>query len=376
MSALAAPRPRRVHVWAPECSAPGGIQRYSRFLVKALREILPSAAIEVFSLHDKEACFAGIRSFCAGRSPKSLRVAAFSIGVTLAALFRRPDIVILTHAHFAPLAEMVLKRLRIPYWVCAHGYEVWNPKNERVKHAIFQAERILAVSEFTKERLAEMAPSRERQVIRLLPNTFDEGMFTPGQKSEELLARLGLERESKIILTVARLDASERYKGYDRIIHSLAEIQSKIPFIHYVLVGEGDDRLRVERLIEEYHVAQLVTLAGRVSDDELCSYYNLCDVFAMPSTGEGFGIVFLEALACGKPVVAGNKDGSVTALAGGALGRLVDPEDSASLAHAIVESLEESNRVSSRCPATLRRAVIEQFGFDSFCARMREAFSE
>src|SRR4029077_4515742 len=104
--------------------------------------------------------------------------------------------------------------------------------------------------------------------------------------------------------------------------------------VKYLLGGRGPDRPRVEGLIQELGVGEEVVLPGYIPDHELCAHYNLCDLFGMPSKGEGFGIVFLEALACGKPVIAGNKDGSGDAVLNGRLGALVDPDS--------VEEIEET----------------------------------
>ena len=104
------------------------------------------------------------------------------------------------------------------------------------------------------------------------------------------------------------------------------------PDTRYLLVGTGPDLLRIEKLAAEQGVQDAVVLAGFVPDEELCEHYNLCDLFAMPSKAEGFGIVYLEALACGKLVLAGNKDGSRDALNDGELGLLVDPDDTDEIA--------------------------------------------
>src|SRR5690606_22354428 len=121
--------------------------------------------------------------------------------------------------------------------------------------------------------------------------------------------------------------SSEQYKGYDRVIQSLAEIRRHVPDAHYLIVGRGDDSERVRTLAREHNLADHITLAGFVPDNELPDHYALCDLFIMPSKGEGFGIVFLEALASGKPVLGGNRDGSRDPLMDGELGALVDPDD-------------------------------------------------
>jgi glycosyltransferase involved in cell wall biosynthesis len=134
-----------------------------------------------------------------------------------------------------------------------------------------------------------------------------------------------------------------------------------------LLVGTGPDRARVEKLATDIGVRNAVIFAGFVSNDELCEHYNLCDLFAMPSKGEGFGIVYLEALACGKPVLAGDKDGSRDALNDGELGILVDPDDIEQIAAETICVLKrEHSHPNLFRPEFLRERVTELFGFETF----------
>src|SRR5207245_9052865 len=139
---------------------------------------------------------------------------------------------------------------------------------------------------------------------------------------------------------------------------ALPAMRREISDIRYVLVGEGEDRARIEALVRELDLCGVVVLAGGVSPRELVDYYNLCDVFAMPSKGEGFGIVYLEALACGKPVIAGNKDGSVDAVLNGELGVLVDPESVDEIAKALAGVISKTHPLQIlQRPQDLRRGV-------------------
>jgi glycosyltransferase involved in cell wall biosynthesis len=198
-------------------------------------------------------------------------------------------------------------------------------------------------------------------------------VFQPRQRSLPLLNRLGLESDQPVLLTVARLAGRERHKGYDVVLEAMPEIRGEVPGVHYLLVGEGDDRPRIERRIRDLGLQRDVTLTGFVSDHELPDYYNLCSLFAMPSKREGFGIVYLEAMACGKPAIAGNRDGARDALMDGELGILVDPDDVAAFGDVVVEVL--SGRHPNRAiydPVELRRRVVERFGPASFRARLEE----
>jgi glycosyltransferase involved in cell wall biosynthesis len=147
----------------------------------------------------------------------------------------------------------------------------------------------------------------------------------------------------------------------------MPKIRQCIPNVRYILVGKGDDLGRVQKLIVELELQDCVTLAGFVPDRQLCDYYNLCDVFAMPSKGEGFGIVYLEALACGKPVLAGNQDGSVDALRHGELGALVNPDECDEISETLIKILQGTypNQLVYQ-PNDLRNKVIQYFGFQRF----------
>ena len=206
-----------------------------------------------------------------------------------------------------------------------------------------------------------------------MPNTFDPSRFQITPKPQKLLKRYGLSAQQQIILTVARLDRSERFKGYDQILQALPEIRTQLPNVHYILLGSGPDRPRLEQLIVQLNLQGCVTLTGFVPDDELSAHYNLSDLFALPSKSEGFGIVYLEALACGKPILGGNRDGAIDALCQGELGVLVDPDDLSAIAGTIVQILQGIYPHSILYqPALLREKVINTFGFERFKQTLAE----
>jgi glycosyltransferase involved in cell wall biosynthesis len=203
--------------------------------------------------------------------------------------------------------------------------------------------------------------------IGLLPNTFDPEIFVPGLKPRYLLKRFKLTSDQPVILTVARLAGEERYKGYDQILRALSAVRRAVPQVHYILGGKGPDKPRIVELVRGLQLEDAVTLAGYIPDHELCGFYNLCDVFAMPSKAEGFGIVFLEALACGKPVIAGNKDGSVDAVMNGKLGVLVDPDNVAEIAETLIRVLTKRHPLGIlQDPERLRAEVIAAYGYPRF----------
>jgi glycosyltransferase involved in cell wall biosynthesis len=371
----------KIHVWVPDyASAIGGIQTFSRFIVRALRDVFPESEIAVLSKNDTsypDPASDPANSFTPmGWWTPKLRTPEFAWELFQSAARERPDIVVTAHVNFAPVAHWLQKLFHIPYVAVGHGVEVWEIGNKRIRRALRAADCLLAVSDFTRSRMAS-ALALDTDRIALLPNTFDPEQFYPGRKPHYLLKRYGLAENQPVILTIARLAGAERYKGYDQLLRALPLVRDQFPNVRYVLGGRGADRARIEALIRDLDVSANVTLAGYVPDHELRSHYNLCDVFAMPSKGEGFGIVFLEALGCGKPVLAGNKDGSVDAVLNGALGVLIDPDNVTEIANALIAILsrKHSNRMMSD-PDALRSRAIEAYGYQRFRERLGEVLRE
>jgi len=368
----AMPPPMSLHLWFPNMfQFKGGIQVYSAFLLRALQNLYPDRDYQVFLKHDTNVTpdlqFLPQTQFhFTGQWPPALRTLGFVIQLLHQGFWKRPDLIIATHLNFTQAAWWLNRFCGVPYWTIAHGVEAWNIKRPQLKLALQRADRILAVSGYTRDRLLKeqaLDPSK----IDLLPNTFDVDRFQIQPKPIKLLDRYRLSQDHRIILTVARLDSSEQYKGYDQILRALPKIRQRIPQIHYLLVGKGSDRQRVEQLVDQLNLEDCVTLAGFVSDEELSDHYNLCDVFAMPSKGEGFGIVYLEALGCGKPVLGGNQDGAIDALCHGELGVLVNPDRVEEIADALIQILQGTYAHPLLYqPERLRQRAIEVYGFEQF----------
>lgn len=287
--------------------------------------------------------------------------AAWSMTALSLAARRQIDLIFCGHLNAAPLAAAIARARRRPLWLQAHGIEAWPPRGRGIRRALECAALVTCVSRYTRERLLSWSNADPARV-RVLPNTVAAKPAPLGSRPG-LVAHYGLEGR-KVILTVGRLSASERYKGHDRIIRALPAISARHPDVSYLIVGTGDDLPRLQALAAEQGVAQRVVFAGKIADAELPDTFALADVFAMPSTGEGFGIVFLEAARHGLPVVGGNRDGSADALADGAIGRLVDPDDSEALVEAIVTALADTRGKAV--------AAVERFQFRNFARHVDE----
>ncbi len=233
---------------------------------------------------------------------------------------RRFDLIWCGHINMAPLAALAARVLRRPWWLQIHGVDAWERLGLFIRRAVVRAALVTSVSRYTRRRFlswADLPPHR----VRVLPNCVDP-KFTPGPRPDHLLARYGLEGR-RILLTISRLSAAERYKGHDRVIRLLPELAAEFPDIAYVIGGDGDDQPRLEALAGRLGVRERCHFIGRIAEEELVEHHRMADVFVMPSTGEGFGIVFLEAMACGVPAIGLDLDGSVDALVEGEIGYAV-----------------------------------------------------
>lgn len=237
---------------------------------------------------------------------------------------------------------LVLKRvLGIPYINYIHGEEITTESPYRLfgrrrRQYLNHADAVVAVSEFTRAALIDkMGVPPER--IALIVNGVDAERFHPGPKDPALLARYGLDGK-RVLLTVGRL--VER-KGIDTTLRALPSILARVPDARYLIVGTGEYRPRLEALVTELGLADAVVFAGRVPQEELVAHYRLCDLFVMPNREldnhdtEGFGLVFLEANACGRAVVSGIAGGVVEAVRDGETGLTVDGNDVGAVAGAI-----------------------------------------
>jgi glycosyltransferase involved in cell wall biosynthesis len=373
----------KIHVWLPGLfDYKGGIQVYSAFFVKVLEKISPNGDLHIFSKNDQprvEKLKLNSRTqwhFTGQWQSTPLHTLFFAIQVLQAAIFNRPDVIICGHVNFSPLAAKISTLFNIPYWVIVHGVDVWNLKNPSKITGLKSADQIISVSHYTRDRLLqEQALDPEKIVV--LPNTFDASRFQITPKPQQLLEKYNLKSDQPIVLTIARLADEEGYKGYDQIIRALPEIIKTIPNVHYLIGGKGGDRPRIEKLIKDLNLENHVTLAGFIPDEELTDHYNLCDVFAMPSKGEGFGIVYLEALACGKPTIGGNQDGAIDALCEGKLGALVNPDDINEITKTLIQILQKTypNPLMHN-PDDLRQKVIEIYGFQCFQKTLAKYLNE
>lgn len=320
-------------------SVAGGIERVCRIAGKALYEFSdgPDADYNVYSMYGKSSDV-NVQYFPAENfhgfaiNKPSYTISSFKKGI-------KSDIVILSHINllligflikvFSPKTKLVL---------IAHGIEVWIILPGWKKNMLKKTDCILAVSNYTKEKMIALN-HLDPEKITVLNNCLDPFLPKPGndKKDENLMKKYGLSENDTVLATLSRFSITEKYKGYDEVIKVIHLLSQDYPNLKYLLIGKYDaeEKNRINQLIEESNLANAVIFAGYIPDEELASHYNLADIFIMPSKKEGFGIAFIEAMYYGKPVIAGNKDGSVDALLNGKLGLLVNPDSEEEISQAL-----------------------------------------
>jgi glycosyltransferase involved in cell wall biosynthesis len=273
----------------------------------------------------------------------------------------RANLVICGHIHLLPVAWMFARVHNMRLALITHGIEAWLPTRYKIANKLAsQVDSVIAVSRFSATRFASWSGFPVDGAF-ILPNCVDLDRFVPRPRDPALVKRYGL-ASSHVIMTAGRLESTERYKGVDEVLLAMPRLLTRFPMLKYLIVGDGSDRARLNALVESLGLSAHVVFTGRISEDEKVAHYNLADAYVMPSAGEGFGIVLIEAAACGVPVIGSLKDGSQEALLGGRLGRLIDPEDRDALVRAIKETLT--------APAPGRNPLIDHFSEGRFQERV------
>lgn len=332
----------------------GGVQKYGRTLENALSDLLGRENVDVISL----------------QGPSKWHKVLFAMRTWTKMLVRRPNLVIGTllglHSVLKPFPK---KR----YWTLVHGIEVWGDLSKEKRNLLLGAEKVLSVSRFTADRICSHHNVPESR-IHHQPMIYDSHLLSlPHQNRDSTTS----------ILTVGRMSSSERYKGHENVLRALPDVLKVVPECKYVIVGDGDDRTRLEGIAAEIGVEASVEFRGETTDEELASCYRACSVFAMPALtmvdgsnpkGEGFGIVFLEAMAFGKPVLGPNVGAPAEFIQNRIHGLLVDPTSPSKIASALVEILTNKEIAESMGLAG-RELVQSEYSYERFVSRLDSLLS-
>ncbi|MEM9250435.1 MAG: glycosyltransferase family 4 protein [Pseudomonadota bacterium] len=345
----------------------GGIAQSTRDLLEALRVLPRVGAVHCLPRHVRANAEppAGIT-----QGPPCASRWAFSRRALRTALADSPDLVYCGHAFMAPLAWLIARMQGARLVVHLHGLELWEPLGPSVKAALASADRLLCVSRHTVEMAVQRCgvdPAR----CAVVYNTFHTRFFPAldGHYQRAARQRLDLAPEARVLSTVSRLDPRQRHKGHDRVIPRLGVLAKQHPGLVYLIAGTGGDEARLRTLVQETDAEDIVRFLGSVPAEDLPDVYRASDLFVMPSHGEGFGIAFLEAMACGTPALGLDVGGAGDALCDGTLGRAVREAD---FPAALGDALNGAMPMRG-VPLALRTRA--HFGASMFRARVAEAIT-
>jgi phosphatidylinositol alpha-1,6-mannosyltransferase len=316
----------RVLLVVPDCfGGRGGIARYLQDLVTALAKARPDAELVIYPRAVVDA-LPPLPPHVTQRSDGVGGKARYGLALAREALSFAPlDLVLVGHVHLVPYAAAF--RARAPMAVVLHGEECWAPLGRPVTEALLPlVDTFVAVSHVTVARFAAWTGVPHAR-FRVLSPGVELGAYGPGDRPAYLVTRYGLAGR-RVILTVGRLAANER-KGFDPILEALPALIRECPDVIYLVCGDGSDRARLEAKTRDLGLAEHVVFAGYIPDAEKADHYRVADGFALASQGEGFGIVLLEAMASGLPVLGSTRDATREVLRDGRLGVVVDPQDPA-----------------------------------------------
>lgn len=340
----------------------GGIQSYVKDIFRAYLGLGVGYQAEVFLLRDRPD---GSNPFESDRlkfhyfqnaSPQLGRM-TMAGALLKYLLLNRPQRVFCGHIKLAGLIQALCQPLGINYTVLTYGKEVWDTVGKGERRALAAATDIWTISRYSRDQ-ASIANGIDPQKFKMLPCGIDGEKFKPGDKLPALVIKYGLS-DARVIMTVARLWSGDIYKGVDVTIRALPKILQAFPEVKYLVIGRGDDQPRLAQLAQDLGVSDRVVFAGFVPTEDLIAHYRLADAYIMPSQ-EGFGIVYLEAMACGVPVLAGDNDGSADPLQDGKTGWRVPHRDPEAVAAACIEILTGKDQ---RCDGQwLREQAIANFG--------------
>lgn len=285
----------------------------------------------------------------------------------------KSDIVILSHINLAPVGlaiKLIKPKTKLILWT--HGIEVWRPINF-IKQLFFKkVDQVISVSNFTANSLVQWHKVAKNK-IKVIPNALDPFFNAPKLVTTNYLHdKYQIPAGIPVIIALTRLSITEKNKNYDSIIELLGELKQENTPAYYILCGKYDEQeqQRLEGLKLNAKLQKEVILAGFVSDEEITQYYQSAHAFVLPSTKEGFGLVFIEAQACGLQVLAGNQDGSTDAVKNLEAGILVNPQDRKELKEALIKII--SNKPSLEEKRAIQEACLKDFGFERFAKDIKK----
>ncbi|MEP6949719.1 MAG: glycosyltransferase family 4 protein [Ginsengibacter sp.] len=352
-------------------SATGGIEKVCRILGKALYEdsIKNEGIVQICSMYDKQQDAFNNRYFPA-ESFRGFGINKLRFIQEMVQAGSKSDVVILSHINLL-LVGWFIKKISpcTKIILLAHGIEIWYPLNFRKRKMFRCCDKILAVSSFTQNKIMEVH-GLAKEKCAVLNNCLDPFLPLPSlhKKNEALLKKYGFTTTDTILMTLTRLSSKERYKGYNKVIEAIGNLQMRYPHVKYLIAGSYDTREKVflDTLINKLGIQNVIVMPGYIPDEDLEDHFAMSDIYVMPSRKEGFGIVFIEAMYYGLPVIAGNIDGSADALLNGKLGQLVNPKNVQEITIAVANVLD--NKTSF---APNRELLMKHFSYEAYKEKLQ-----
>ena len=347
-------------------SATGGIEKVCRVMGKALYEygIEKDICVEIMSMHDQQKQ-ADRNPYFPKRMFSGFAVKKASFIVEAVRTGAKADVVIISHINLL-VAGWLAKKLnpKVKVILLAHGIEIWGKLSPYKKKLLTCCNDILCVSRFTAEKI-KANQNLPFTNIEVLNNCIDPFLPLPDASFSDALLqkKYSIPNDHFVLMTLTRLSERDRYKGYDCVLESLLLLKKKEHKIKYVLAGgySHSEKAFIDDLIKKYGLEENVVLTGYIDEDDLTAHFCMADIYVMPSTKEGFGIVFIEAMYYGVPVIAGNQDGSTDALLNGELGLLIEPNNAPAIAEAVEKMMFNKSFYKPN-----HALLMENFGYDAY----------
>ncbi len=356
-------------------SATGGIEKVSRLAGKAFYEICEdeNKKLEVISLHDET--WLCDPKYLPAKVFKGYSAKIFPFVKNSVAAGINSRIVVLSHINLL-LVGWLIKLLspKTKLVLIAHGIEVWKPLPFWKRYMLKRCDRILAVSDYTRTTMNKLHKLNPEKCI-VVNNCLDPFLTdnVDQKKIEELKELYNVTSDNIVLMTLSRISSKEKYKGFDKVINALKDLKYRYPLLKYMVVGMYDDseKVTLDKLIATNNLQNEVIFTGFIPDQELAAHFNLADIYIMPSEKEGFGIVFIEAMFYGKPVIASSGNGSTDALLNGKLGVLIDPKNPGEASQAIEKIIKNRDAYIPN-----RALLMENFSFPVYKDRLRNILKE
>lgn len=388
------PRDRRVHIkisrmrilyLTPGCFDKGGISRYSRYQISALRTIYGADNVRALSLlgPDEDGIEAAFDVHWHGSSRfgmvSQVDRAAFAIRALGLAAFWRPTAILSAHVNMSPLLVATGKVARAQTVQNVYGLEIWSGLSASRRAHMARAGRVIADCHFTARYVVDEGLHHGRPAVIWDPVDLDR--FTPGPTDQRVVDKYGIPDPSEhfVVMSLGRLASAAAHKGFDRLIEVVAPLAAESPRLRLVIAGRGDDQPRLETLAAQFGLGDRIRFTGSIEDSDLPAVYRCAHVFSLVSDrghsrGEGIPMTPLEAMACGVPIIVGNEDGSMEAVVDGRNGFVVTPRHPVPHREVLAQLMgdAELRAILSR---EARRVAEEHFSYQGFLEKHRTIFA-